>query len=410
MPANKKTMLVVNNNLAIGGVQTSLINFLKTHENSYDITLFLFYANEEQLKRVPEGVKTVVASDRLRALGTSQKEAEAISISLGLIRGACAVWAKKISNVLPVKYLTGARKSSRTVSGTNNEKPYDIAISYLHGAGPHQLYGGCNEFVLNHIKAKEKICFVHCDYEHYEGNTEYNRKICGKFDKIVCCSEGCKEAFLRVNPSLANKTFVVHNIILNDEIWGTAGKENPYSDPKAFNILTVARLSEEKGIPEAVEAFSEAIDNGMIKGKVVWNIVGNGPLKDKIEGVIKEKGLENVIYLHGAKNNPYPYFKYADALLVPSRHEAAPMIFGEASVFGVPIYSTNTTSAKELVSDKHRGVVCNTLPDLMKKLGEDIHFVSIGCDMKWKYPWNVWDNEQVIKEWRKVLTENGRNH
>ena len=36
------------------------------------------------------------------------------------------------------------------------------------------FYGGCNEFVINSVKAKRKISFVHCDFKHYFGHNKYN--------------------------------------------------------------------------------------------------------------------------------------------------------------------------------------------------------------------------------------------
>ena len=57
----------------------------------------------------------------------------------------------------------------------------------------------------------------------------------------------------------------------------------------------------------------------------------------------------------------------ADYLLVPSRNEAAPMVFDEASVLGLKIISTDTTSAAEMVGDG--GIVCeNSLAGISEVL------------------------------------------
>jgi glycosyltransferase involved in cell wall biosynthesis len=47
----------------------------------------------------------------------------------------------------------------------------------------------------------------------------------------------------------------------------------------------------------------------------------------------------------------------ADYLLVPSLNEAAPMVFDEAIVLGVPVITTNTTSATEMIGNQY-GIVC----------------------------------------------------
>ena len=59
----------------------------------------------------------------------------------------------------------------------------------------------------------------------------------------------------------------------------------------------------------------------------------------------------------GEKVNPYAYMKNADYLLVPSYHEAAPLVFDEAKCLGLKIITTDTVSAKELVGTDY-GIVC----------------------------------------------------
>ena len=57
----------------------------------------------------------------------------------------------------------------------------------------------------------------------------------------------------------------------------------------------------------------------------------------------------------------------ADYLLVPSLHEAAPMVFDEANILGLRIISTNTTSAKEMI-DEHSGIIYDDLKIVLKQL------------------------------------------
>ena len=90
----------------------------------------------------------------------------------------------------------------------------------------------------------------------------------------------------------------------------------------------------------------------------IWRIAGDGPDKAEILRITDEYGLKQNIVLLGNLKNPYPYFKSADALLVPSYNEAAPMVFSEARIFGTPIITTNTLSAEEMVTKTNAGIVC----------------------------------------------------
>ena len=49
----------------------------------------------------------------------------------------------------------------------------------------------------------------------------------------------------------------------------------------------------------------------------------------------------------------------ADLLLITSYHEAAPMVIDEARCLGLPVLSTATTSAQEMILDRDCGWVCD---------------------------------------------------
>ena len=68
----------------------------------------------------------------------------------------------------------------------------------------------------------------------------------------------------------------------------------------------------------------------------------------------------------GEQDNPYRYMINADMLVVPSYHEAAPVVFQEAQVLGLPVFTTNTLSANEMVSDRYGMVVENSEEAMIK--------------------------------------------
>ena len=113
-------------------------------------------------------------------------------------------------------------------------------------------------------------------------------------------------------------------------------------------------MSEEKGLEQGVKTISTLKTAGY---DVEWHIVGEGPQHTKIEKSIQENNASDYIFLEGEQKNPYRYIKNADYLFVPSLHEAAPMVFDEAASLGVPIISTDTLSAYELVSERKIGYV-----------------------------------------------------
>ena len=112
-------------------------------------------------------------------------------------------------------------------------------------------------------------------------------------------------------------------------------------------------MSEEKGIERAIMALKNSN-----RKDIRYYIVGDGSSKKNILKIIHESQLDSQVYLLGADANPYKYLKNADYLLLASYHEAAPMVFDEAKILGVPILTTETTSAYELVVKENSGIMC----------------------------------------------------
>lgn len=342
----KKKLLFVNNNFDTGGVQRSLINLLNEIADAYDITLFVFSNSGEYKDYLTERVKVIEANPLLNLLGISQVNAGNKGYLLYLIRGVLALYAKLINNYLPIRLLTASQKK---LSG------FDAAISFLHGSHGKLLYWGCNEFVLFRVNATEKITFLHCDFLQCGTNTPRNRELYKKFDKIAAVSKGCGKNFIKAVPDMAHITYCVLNCHNYSEYMARSS-DNPVEYPKiGLNIVTPARLGPEKGILRGLDVISRLVLEGH---NLRWYILGEGELREKIQDEIHNSGASDYIFLCGNKKNPYRYIINADILLLPSFHEAAPMVFDEAKCLGVPVISTDTISAREMVLEGREGFVC----------------------------------------------------
>lgn len=341
-----KKILIVNNNLHSGGVQRSLVNLLNFINDDYDVTLYLLY-NEGELKQfVPSNVKIIEAPKALRVLGMRNSEVKSESTLLYLWRSINVVFTKIFSNLLPVKILTSFQKK---ISG------YDIAISYMQNTPGKILYGGPNEVVLNRIDAPCKVAFLHCDFLNVGINNEKTRDTYKRFDKIACCSDGCKKSFLTAIPEMSDKTYTVRNFNMYSDIKIAADEYDVDYPNNTINIVTVARLNEEKGIERALEAVKNCLENGI---KLHYHIVGDGDQREIYKQKLVDLKIENYVTFYLNKDNPYPYIKNADLFLLPSYHEAAPMVFDEAKFLCTPVMATKTTSTDDMVIKDEIGWVC----------------------------------------------------
>lgn len=342
---HKRKILFVNNNMAIGGVQRALVNLLREIHERYDITLFLFYDEGDYRGDIPSDVKVLGAKSPLSLLGMSQVEAKQKGLSAYLSRGAMAAYTKVGNNHLPVGFSVGMHAP---LDG------FDVAISYLHSVEGHMLYGGCNEFVLRKAKADVKIAYLHCDFLECGSNTAYVRGLLRQFDRVATVSEGCRSQLLKAMPELEEKTFCAYNCHPFEEIRQKSKEEPVRYDKNAFHMVTVARLDEGKGILRVLPILRELGAQHQIQ----WHIVGDGRLMDQVANQIRALGLEKTVFLYGNQKNPYRFLKNAQLFLLPSYHEAAPMVFMEAKALGLPVLTTNTISAGEFIREGYEGFVC----------------------------------------------------
>ena len=173
---------------------------------------------------------------------------------------------------------------------------------------------------------------------------------------VACVSDSCREVFEAVCPELKGKTASVHNCFNYAQMRLAAERFDTEYTNGTLNIFTSARISSEKGMFRMLPIFERLKNKGC---SFVWRIAGSGAEYESALAESKKRNLSDNIVFLGLQKNPYPYFKSADLVLVPSYDEAAPMVYGEAMTFGIPILTTNTVSAKELVEKNAAGFVCD---------------------------------------------------
>ena len=102
-------------------------------------------------------------------------------------------------------------------------------------------------------------------------------------------------------------------------------------DKKTF--LACGRLTNQKGFDLLIQAAV------FIKEKLPdWTIqiYGNGEDKEKLNNSIKEKGLENFVYINEPVNNIKDIYSNSSIYLLSSRFEGLPMVLLESQASGLP--------------------------------------------------------------------------
>jgi len=127
-----------------------------------------------------------------------------------------------------------------------------------------------------------------------------------------------------------------------------------------MRIVSIARLSEKKGLRYGIEAAAKLLRAGR---KVDYVIVGDGPLKGTLVNQIEEAGISQAVRLVGWKNQRElaAILDESHILLAPSvtdeqgNQEGIPVALMEAMCMGLPVVSTDHSGIGELVKDGQNG-------------------------------------------------------
>lgn len=113
-------------------------------------------------------------------------------------------------------------------------------------------------------------------------------------------------------------------------------QENAPEIPAEPYILNVARLVPQKGHELLLEAYKKS----GINHKLV--IVGEGPLRNKLEEKAKALGIAERVFFAGKRKNPYPWMKQADLFVLTSEYEGLGIVLTEALACDTPILAVES--------------------------------------------------------------------
>jgi glycosyltransferase involved in cell wall biosynthesis len=120
------------------------------------------------------------------------------------------------------------------------------------------------------------------------------------------------------------------------------------------HILALGRLDPQKGFDVLLEALA------LIRRLYPWHLllVGDGPERERLRTLARALGVEKAIQWIGAVNNPFPYYRWADLVVLPSRFEGFPNVALEAMGCGRTVICADCkTGPRELTLSGRYGVL-----------------------------------------------------
>jgi glycosyltransferase involved in cell wall biosynthesis len=164
----------------------------------------------------------------------------------------------------------------------------------------------------------------------------YNRlikKYYNRFDLIVCQSIYMQQDLIHHYKIPSQGTVVIHNAV--EPLPQSAAAVNNMPPARIYKFITVARLSQEKGIERLIHAV------GLLLVPFQFYIIGEGDKRKVLQGLVNELQLQDKIFLQGEKTDPFSGMEDADLFLMGSYYEGFPNALLEAHALGIPAIAFN---------------------------------------------------------------------
>ena len=176
-----------------------------------------------------------------------------------------------------------------------------------------------------------------------------------KFDEVCTVSKEMGEELVKLAPNLKEKQKTVYNPIDIEEIEKKSKDDSELTEwekilIKEKYICSVGRLDEiDKDFTTLIRAFGELKKEERVEEKLV--IVGDGPDRKKLEGLVNEFEIRDVIFL-GKKSNPYIWIRNSKLFVLSSKSEGFPTVLIEAKLLGCNILTSDYSGVMEIIEDK----------------------------------------------------------
>ena len=116
----------------------------------------------------------------------------------------------------------------------------------------------------------------------------------------------------------------------------------------------IARLNRQKGHVYLVEAAKGVVK---IFPKVKFLLIGEGPLREKLQEMVDENGLTDHFLFLGLRTDVKELLNLLDIMLLPSLWEGLPNVVLEAMACGKPIIASAVDGTPEAVVDDVTGIL-----------------------------------------------------
>lgn len=194
-------------------------------------------------------------------------------------------------------------------------------------------------------------------------------------DRVVANSESTRSVLTTTVPRLSPRVTVVPNGVPDAGVPAPLRARHPGDE---LRLALVSRLSPRKGIHVAVDAVTRLRAAGRRVRLDVYGSTFPGYewYEEQLRATVRERGLADVVTLHGFVPDTRPALEAADGVLVPSFGESFGNVAVEGMLAGRPVIASDVQGLAEVLTDGHSGLLVRPgsveeLADAIARLADD---------------------------------------
>ncbi|MGI6325035.1 MAG: glycosyltransferase [Bacilli bacterium] len=371
-----KNITILALHLNYGGIEKYISYLCKMFENDYAVEVISTYKHDE--------LPAFEFSDKINIRYLINDYPDRISIKRLIKSHNYFLVIKELFRRIKLKYLVYCLniKSIKNISAD-----YVITTRIFH-----------NKLVNKYLK-KSNIVKIATEHNYHNNNEKYINKLINSvtnFDYFVHCTDELYN-FYKTKIIGPKNVKIYHPVYINN---------NYKSKLNNLNIVSVGRLSEEKGYLDLIEVMREITK---INPNINLTICGDGYLREAIKNKIEEYKLINNIHLPGFLKDKELAKVYIESSLyvMSSISESFGLVLLEAMHYGLPCIAFDSASGvRELLKNdtgiliKNRNIkeMALKIIELLdnQKLLKEYSRKSLACVKNYSL-------DKIYNEWQQIF-------
>lgn len=161
-------------------------------------------------------------------------------------------------------------------------------------------------------------------------------------------NEANAEEFQKRHIIPIEKQTVLHGAGINLEYY----EKQPYPINEKVHFLYLGRIMREKGMNELFGAAQKLHEEGQ---EFILDLVGF--FEDEYKEQVEKLQRAGIAVFHGFQEDPRPFYKNADCIVLPSYHEGMSNVLLEAAATARPLITSDIPGCREAVEDIKTGLL-----------------------------------------------------